>query len=214
MEVDLLVLLKVWSVTTGALLDWIGVMDSAVSTLAVHQRTIISASVIANQLKVWQLDYNTKHRSKSFIPAYCPLVVLSKDSDTVFYVKEGNNTEVFTWSCSEGETCNKRILGVIVVIMCNVLKVLNSPQKFSLTKFPIHMFRRSTDRQYGCVLRSLLYGISPAETSTLLWTADWYHPYLPTGLCPRNPVPATSRKPTNSTQHGYQPTGGQNGCGI
>uniref|UniRef100_A0A8C2K4B0 NACHT and WD repeat domain containing 1 n=1 Tax=Cyprinus carpio TaxID=7962 RepID=A0A8C2K4B0_CYPCA len=92
----------VWSVTTGALLDWIGVMDSAVSSLAVHQRTIISASVIANQLKVWQLDYNTKHRSKSFIPAYYPLVALSKDGDTVFYVKEGNKTQVFTWSCSEG----------------------------------------------------------------------------------------------------------------
>uniref|UniRef100_A0A672SH89 NACHT and WD repeat domain containing 1 n=1 Tax=Sinocyclocheilus grahami TaxID=75366 RepID=A0A672SH89_SINGR len=71
----------VWSVTTGALLDWIGVMDSAVSSLAVHQRTIISASVIANQLKVWQLDYNTKHRSKSFIPAYYPLVALSKDAN-------------------------------------------------------------------------------------------------------------------------------------
>uniref|UniRef100_A0A8C1RHS7 NACHT and WD repeat domain containing 1 n=1 Tax=Cyprinus carpio TaxID=7962 RepID=A0A8C1RHS7_CYPCA len=100
--VDHLVLFKVWSVTTGALLDWIGVMDSAVSCLAVHQRTIISASVIANQLKVWQLDYNTKHRSKSFIPAYYPLVALSKDGDTVFYVKEGNKTQVFTWSCSEG----------------------------------------------------------------------------------------------------------------
>uniref|UniRef100_A0A673LBW1 NACHT domain- and WD repeat-containing protein 1-like n=1 Tax=Sinocyclocheilus rhinocerous TaxID=307959 RepID=A0A673LBW1_9TELE len=95
-------LTRVWSVTTGALLDWIGVMDSAVSSLAVHQRTIISASVIANQLKVWQLDYNTKHRSKSFIPAYYPLVALSKDGDTVFYVKEGNKTQVFTWSCSEG----------------------------------------------------------------------------------------------------------------
>ncbi|XP_067288484.1 NACHT domain- and WD repeat-containing protein 1 [Pseudorasbora parva] len=95
-------IIRVWSVTTGALLDWIGVMDSAVSILAVHQRTIISASIIANQLKVWQLDYNTKHRSKSFIPAYCPLVVLSKDSETVFFVKEGNKTEVFTWSCSEG----------------------------------------------------------------------------------------------------------------
>lgn len=131
MEVDLLDLFKVWSVTTGALLDWIGVMDSAVSTLAVHQRTIISASVIANQLKVWQLDYNTKDRSKSFIPAYCPLVVLSKDGDTVFFVKEGNETEVFTWSCSEGETCNKRILGFIVVIMFKILKVLNSKKKFS-----------------------------------------------------------------------------------
>jgi len=94
----------VWGVTTGALLDWIGVVDSAVSTLAVHQSTVISASVIANQLKVWQLDYNNKHRSKCFIPAYCPLVVLSKDGDTLFYVKEGNKTEVFTWSCSEGET--------------------------------------------------------------------------------------------------------------
>ncbi|XP_059385042.1 NACHT domain- and WD repeat-containing protein 1 [Carassius carassius] len=95
-------IVRVWSVTTGALLDWIGVMDSAVSSLAVHQRTIISASVIANQLKVWQLDYNTKNRSKSFIPAYYPLVALSKDGDTVFYVKEGNKTQVFTWSCSEG----------------------------------------------------------------------------------------------------------------
>ncbi|KAI2659286.1 NACHT domain- and WD repeat-containing protein 1 [Labeo rohita] len=95
-------IIRVWGVTTGALLDWFGVMDSAVSSLAVHQRTIISASIITNQLKVWQLDYNNKHRSKTFIPAYCPLVVLSKDGDTVFYVKEGNNTEVFTWSCSEG----------------------------------------------------------------------------------------------------------------
>uniref|UniRef100_A0A672MC92 NACHT and WD repeat domain containing 1 n=1 Tax=Sinocyclocheilus grahami TaxID=75366 RepID=A0A672MC92_SINGR len=100
--IDLVALFKVWSVTTGALLDWIGVMDSAVASLAVHQRTIISASVIANQLKVWQLDYNTKHRSKTFIPAYCPLVALSKDGDTVFYVKEGDETEIFTWSCSEG----------------------------------------------------------------------------------------------------------------
>ncbi|KAL0181654.1 hypothetical protein M9458_024060, partial [Cirrhinus mrigala] len=95
-------IIRVWGITTGALLDWIGVMDSVVSSLAVHQRTIISASIIANQLKVWQLDYNNKHRSKTFIPAYCPLVVLSKDGDTVFYVKEGNKTEVFTWSSSEG----------------------------------------------------------------------------------------------------------------
>nr|XP_002663751.3 NACHT domain- and WD repeat-containing protein 1 isoform X2 [Danio rerio] len=95
-------IIRVWSVTTGALLDWIGVMDSSVSSLAVHQRFIISASVIVNQLKVWQLDHNTTHRNKSFIPAYCPLAVLSKDGDTVFYVKEGNKTEVFTWSCSEG----------------------------------------------------------------------------------------------------------------
>ncbi|TRY57443.1 hypothetical protein DNTS_031430 [Danionella cerebrum] len=95
-------LIRVWSVTTGALLDWIGVMDSAVSTLALHERFVISASIITNQLKVWQLDYTTKHWNKSFIPAYCPLVVLSKDAETVFYVKEGNNTEIFTWSSSEG----------------------------------------------------------------------------------------------------------------
>lgn len=117
-KVDFVALFKVWSVTTGALLDWIGVMDSAVASLAVHQRTIISASVIANQLKVWQLDYNTKLRSKTFIPAYCPIVALSKDGDTVFYAKEGNKTEVFTWSCSEGETYNNRILVLIVVFMC------------------------------------------------------------------------------------------------
>ncbi|XP_073731920.1 NACHT domain- and WD repeat-containing protein 1 [Misgurnus anguillicaudatus] len=95
-------IMRVWSVTTGALLDWISGMDSAVSSLAVHQRTVISASAINSSLKIWHLDYSTKNRIKSCIPAYCPLVVLSKDGDTVYYVKEGNNTEVFTWSFSAG----------------------------------------------------------------------------------------------------------------
>ncbi|XP_051531266.1 NACHT domain- and WD repeat-containing protein 1 [Myxocyprinus asiaticus] len=98
-------IIRVWSVTTGALLDWISGMDSVVSSLAVHQHTIISASVISNSLKLWHLDYNTCHKSKTCIPAHCSLVVLSKEGDSVFYVKEGNKTEVFTWSCSEGETC-------------------------------------------------------------------------------------------------------------
>lgn len=92
----------VWSVTTGALLDWIGGMDSVASSLAVHQRTVISASVITSLVKIWHLDYNTKYRSKSSIPAYCPQVVLSKDGDTVYYIKEGNKMEVYTWNCSEG----------------------------------------------------------------------------------------------------------------
>lgn len=90
--------------TTGALLDWIGGMDSVVSSLVVHQRTVISTSVLNSSLKIWHLDYNTKYRNKSSIPAYCPLVVLSKDGDTVYYIKEGNNSEVYIWNCSEGET--------------------------------------------------------------------------------------------------------------
>lgn len=127
--VHFLVLLKVWSVTTGALLDWIGAMDSVVSSLAVHQRMVISASFITNYVKIWHLDYNTKYRSKSSIPAYCPQVVLSKGADTVYYIKEGNKTEVYTWNCSEGETCHivlfiiiNNIFGVILylyILMCD-----------------------------------------------------------------------------------------------
>lgn len=103
--------------TTGALLDWIGGMDSAMSSLAVHQRTVISASAINNLLKIWHLDYNTKNRIKSCIPAYCPLVVLSKDGDTVYYIKEGNTTQVYTWSFSAGETCNYRIIVSVVIFI-------------------------------------------------------------------------------------------------
>ncbi|KAA0707921.1 NACHT domain- and WD repeat-containing protein 1 [Triplophysa tibetana] len=95
-------IIRVWSVTTGALLDWIGGLDSVVSSLVVHQRTVISTSLINSSLKIWHLDYNTKYRNKSSIPAYCPLVVLSKDGDTVYYIKEGNKSEVYMWNCSEG----------------------------------------------------------------------------------------------------------------
>ncbi|KAI4904217.1 hypothetical protein NFI96_031748, partial [Prochilodus magdalenae] len=95
-------IIRVWGLTTGQLLDSISGMASPVTFVSVYNTTIISASGSSTLLKLWQLDYDPKHKSQACIPANCPRVVISKDGNTVHFVKEEDRTKVFTWSCSEG----------------------------------------------------------------------------------------------------------------
>lgn len=95
--------MKVWGLVTGHLLDSFGGMGSSVTFVSVYNNTIISASTRSGHLKMWKLDYDPKHKVQTCIPANCPRVVISKDGNTVHFIREEDRAKVFTWNCSEGE---------------------------------------------------------------------------------------------------------------
>ncbi|XP_028856610.1 NACHT domain- and WD repeat-containing protein 1 isoform X2 [Denticeps clupeoides] len=96
--------IRVWCLSSGKLLDSFYGMGSPVTSLAAYGHLVMSASSSTNCLKVWQMDYNPSHRTKSRIPGNCCLVTLSKDGENVFYVRRGNRNEINTWNSSTGTT--------------------------------------------------------------------------------------------------------------
>uniref|UniRef100_A0A8C8GKV8 AAA+ ATPase domain-containing protein n=1 Tax=Oncorhynchus tshawytscha TaxID=74940 RepID=A0A8C8GKV8_ONCTS len=98
--------IRVWSMTTGNLLDCFLGMDAPVTTLALYEGTVISASSSAYYLKLWHLPSpnNPQQRPNCCIPAGCPQVALTKDGDTVYYVRNVGQKEVITWNCHTGSS--------------------------------------------------------------------------------------------------------------
>ncbi|TSM94660.1 NACHT domain- and WD repeat-containing protein 1 [Bagarius yarrelli] len=95
-------IIQVWGLVTGQLLDSFSGMGSPITFVSVYNNIIISASTRSGHLKLWQLDYDPKHKVHTFIPANCPRVVVSKDGNTVHFIRDEERAKVFTWKCSEG----------------------------------------------------------------------------------------------------------------
>ncbi|XP_031642138.1 NACHT domain- and WD repeat-containing protein 1 [Oncorhynchus kisutch] len=100
--------IRVWSMTTGNLLDCFLGMDAPVTTLALYEGTVVSASSSAYYLKLWHLPSpnNPQQRPNCCIPAGCPQVALTKDGDTVYYVRNVGQKEVITWNCHTGSSAD------------------------------------------------------------------------------------------------------------
>ncbi|KAF5909987.1 NACHT domain- and WD repeat-containing protein 1 [Clarias magur] len=94
--------LQVWGLVTGHLLDSFSGIGSPVTFVSVYNNTVISASTRSGHIKLWQLDYDPKHKIQTGIPANCPRVVISKDGNTVHFIREEARAKVFTWNNSEG----------------------------------------------------------------------------------------------------------------
>ncbi|CAB1324586.1 unnamed protein product [Coregonus sp. 'balchen'] len=100
--------IRVWSITTGNLLDSFLGMDAPVTTLALYEGTVVSASSSAYYLKLWQLPSpnDPQQKPKGCIPAGCPQVALTKDGDMVYYVRNIGQKEVITWNCHTGSSAD------------------------------------------------------------------------------------------------------------
>lgn len=94
---------QVWSVTTGVLLDSLCGMDAPVTSLALFDGTIITASGGADYIKLWHQKYDPQHKPIAHIPAGCPHVALTKDCDMVYYVSRESQKEVISWNCRTGK---------------------------------------------------------------------------------------------------------------
>uniref|UniRef100_A0A3P8ZG22 NACHT and WD repeat domain containing 1 n=1 Tax=Esox lucius TaxID=8010 RepID=A0A3P8ZG22_ESOLU len=98
--------IRVWSITTGNLLDTFLGMGAPVTTLALCEGTVISASSSAYYLKLWKLPSpNDPQRSPGgCIPTGYSQVALTKDGDMVYFVRNGGRKEVIAWNCSSTDT--------------------------------------------------------------------------------------------------------------
>ncbi|CAN9500293.1 unnamed protein product [Ophioblennius macclurei] len=95
-------LVRVWSVTTGALLDALIGSDAPVTALRFYYNFLLSAAAAAPTILVWNTKYDTRHRPTPRIPADSAHTTLTQDGDRVFYVRELGHMEVSSWSSQTG----------------------------------------------------------------------------------------------------------------
>uniref|UniRef100_UPI0037E90AD6 NACHT domain- and WD repeat-containing protein 1 n=1 Tax=Semicossyphus pulcher TaxID=241346 RepID=UPI0037E90AD6 len=109
-------LIRIWSVTTGALLDTLCGSDAPVSSVFLHKGIVISASTSAACVHLWSLKYDDRHKPAAHIPAGCAHVALTKDADRVFYVRQQSQTEVISWNNLTGSLSER--LAVSAQVCC------------------------------------------------------------------------------------------------
>ncbi|XP_060890060.1 NACHT domain- and WD repeat-containing protein 1 [Labrus mixtus] len=91
-------LIRIWSVTTGSLLDSLCGSDAPVTSVILHKGVVVSASSAAASVHLWSLKYDERHKPTAHIPAGSAHVALTKDADRVFYIRQQNQTEVIGWN--------------------------------------------------------------------------------------------------------------------
>ncbi|XP_034737989.1 NACHT domain- and WD repeat-containing protein 1 [Etheostoma cragini] len=95
-------LIRIWSVTTGALLDSLCGSDTPVTSVLLHHRVVVSASTAAPGVLLWNLTYDPRHKPPAHVPAGCAHVAVARDADRVFYVRDQSQTEVISWDINAG----------------------------------------------------------------------------------------------------------------
>nr|XP_046248190.1 NACHT domain- and WD repeat-containing protein 1 [Scatophagus argus] len=94
-------LIRIWSVTTGALLDALS-SDAPATSVLLYRGFVLSASTAAGCVHLWSLKYDSRHKPIAHIPAGCAHVAISKDTERVFYVPQQSQKEVISWNNHTG----------------------------------------------------------------------------------------------------------------
>ncbi|XP_040896943.1 NACHT domain- and WD repeat-containing protein 1 [Toxotes jaculatrix] len=95
-------LIRIWSVTTGALLDTLCGSDAPVTSVVFYKGFVVSASAAAASVQMWSLKYDTQHKPAAHIPSGCAHVAITKDADRVFFVRHPSQREVISWNNHTG----------------------------------------------------------------------------------------------------------------
>ncbi|XP_015232013.1 PREDICTED: NACHT domain- and WD repeat-containing protein 1 [Cyprinodon variegatus] len=109
-------LIRVWSVTTGLLLDVLCGCNAPVTSLLLYKGFVVSASSAAASVLLWSLKYDTHHQPPAHIPAGSAHSVITKDGDQVFYVHHRSQREVMIWNNRTGSLSER--LAVSAEVSC------------------------------------------------------------------------------------------------
>ncbi|KAM9330625.1 NACHT domain- and WD repeat-containing protein 1 [Gastrophryne carolinensis] len=134
--------IRVWSLSKrGELLDTFLGMGMPVTGLAFSGSTLVSSSTSAYYLKLWNLDYDRKHKTLPPFQDRSGCVALSSGGDRVYFPKTGDNHKIVVWDSVQGRITD--ILEASSKVTC--LEVANSKKilfcgLFSGTvlAFPLH----------------------------------------------------------------------------
>ncbi|KAM4738512.1 NACHT domain- and WD repeat-containing protein 1 [Anableps anableps] len=95
-------LIRIWSVTTGHLLDALCGCNAPVTSLLLHDGFVVSASTAAASVQLWSLNYDPRHKPPAHIPAGSAHAAVTKDGNQVFYVRHHSQREVMSWNNRTG----------------------------------------------------------------------------------------------------------------
>ncbi|KAK2835073.1 hypothetical protein Q5P01_015557 [Channa striata] len=109
-------LIRIWSVTTGALLDTLCGSDVPVTSVGLYKDVVVSASTAVSSIQLWNLKYDTQHKPTVHIPFGCVHAAVSRDADRVFYIRQPGQTEVMSWNNNTG--CLSERLPVSAGVSC------------------------------------------------------------------------------------------------
>lgn len=95
--------IRVWSLSKrGALLDTFFGMGVSVTGLALKGSTLLSSSNTAYYLKLWNLDYDQKHKTLPPFQDRSGCVALSNGGDRVYFPKTGDKHKIVVWDTVKG----------------------------------------------------------------------------------------------------------------
>ncbi|XP_053702720.1 NACHT domain- and WD repeat-containing protein 1 [Synchiropus splendidus] len=110
-------LIRIWSVTTGALLDCLCGSNVPVTSLFLYDGFILSASSSDSCVHMWALRYDPLHRPTPHIPAGCAFATVTRDADQIFYIRESSQREVVSWDNRLGSVVDYLALSAEVCCM-------------------------------------------------------------------------------------------------
>uniref|UniRef100_A0A3B3D407 NACHT and WD repeat domain containing 1 n=1 Tax=Oryzias melastigma TaxID=30732 RepID=A0A3B3D407_ORYME len=104
----------VWSVTTGALLDFFCGSDASVTSLLFFRDFVVSASSTKSAIHLWSLKYDCRLKHPAHIPAGSAHAALTRDGNQIFYIHHQSQREVVRWN---SQTLEER-LAVSAEVSC------------------------------------------------------------------------------------------------
>ncbi|XP_054899849.1 LOW QUALITY PROTEIN: NACHT domain- and WD repeat-containing protein 1 [Poeciliopsis prolifica] len=100
-------LIRVWSVTSGRLVDTLCGCSAPVTSLLLDGHWAVSASSAADSVQLWSLTYDRSHKPLPHIPAGSAHSAVTRDGDQVFYVRHQNQREVLSWNKRTGSVSER-----------------------------------------------------------------------------------------------------------
>ncbi|MBN3275139.1 NWD1 protein, partial [Polyodon spathula] len=136
--------IRVWSLSSGVLLDSFSGMGVSVTALVLVEDTLISASRHAYYLKLWHLQYDRRNKTTAPVPACSLLTAVSHRGEYVYFLKPGDRKKVVVWDYLQGssvdtidtsaEVCCLEVAQLKKLLFCGVRSgtVLVYPLEFRL----------------------------------------------------------------------------------
>ncbi|XP_069623861.1 NACHT domain- and WD repeat-containing protein 1 [Ranitomeya imitator] len=95
--------IRVWNLSKrGTLIDCFYGMGVPVTGLALKGRTLVSSSNQAYYLKLWNLDYDEKHKTLPPFQDRSGCVTLSNSGERVYFPKTGDKHKIVVWDAVQG----------------------------------------------------------------------------------------------------------------
>ncbi|XP_061744693.1 NACHT domain- and WD repeat-containing protein 1-like [Nerophis ophidion] len=104
-------LIRVWSLTTGALLDVFCGSEAPITRVLFYERFLVSTCAAASCLHVWAVNH---HKPPAHIPAGSAHVAVTKDAEQVFYVSGHRPSQVVSWNNNTGKASGHLALSAAV----------------------------------------------------------------------------------------------------